>query len=169
LAARTISRPTASWRTRCWSVRRPRTAAGENRAFLGRAVTFLAAEGGIQQFLDIGTGLPTSSSVHQVAQAITPSARIVYADNDPLVLAHARALLTSSPDGRTAYIQADLRHPELILASPVVREVIDFGQPVALMLVAILHMKRIRASVVLGGRACCDQAADGPDVGPEPG
>ena len=116
-----------------------RTAARENRAFLGRAVRFLAAEAGIRQFLDIGTGLPTSSSVHQVAQAITPSARIVYADNDPLVLAHARALLTSSPGGRTAYIQADLRHPESILASPVVREVIDFGQPVALMLVAILH------------------------------
>jgi hypothetical protein len=77
--------------------------------------------------------------VHQVAQAVAPSARVVYADNDPLVLAHARALLTSSPEGRTAYIQADLRDPESILASPTVREVIDFGQPVALMLVAILH------------------------------
>ena len=116
-----------------------RTAARENRAFLGRAVRFLAAEAGIRQFLDIGTGLPTTSSVHQVAQAIIPSARVVYTDNDPLVLAHARALLTSSPEGRTAYIQADLRQPESILASPVAREVLDFSQPVALMLAAILH------------------------------
>jgi hypothetical protein len=116
-----------------------RTAARENRAFMGRAVRFLTREAGIRQFLDIGTGLPTSNNVHQVAQAVAPSARVVYADNDPLVLAHARALLTSSPEGRTAYIQADLRDPESILASPAVREVIDFGQPVALMLVAILH------------------------------
>ena len=116
-----------------------RTAARENRAFMGRAVRFLAQEAGIRQFLDIGTGLPTASNVHQVAQAVTPSARVVYADNDPLVLAHARALLTSSPEGRTAYIQADLRDPESILDSPAVREVLDFGQPIALMLVAVLH------------------------------
>ncbi|MGH3281476.1 MAG: SAM-dependent methyltransferase [Trebonia sp.] len=116
-----------------------RTAARENRAFLGRAVRFLAADAGIRQFLDIGTGLPTANSVHQVAQAVTPSARVVYADNDPLVLAHARALLTSSAEGRTAYIQADLRNPESIVASPTVREVLDFGQPVALILVAVLH------------------------------
>ena len=116
-----------------------RTAARENRAFLGRAVSFLAAEAGITQFLDIGTGLPTASSVHEVAQEITPSARIVYADNDPLVLAHARALLTSAPEGRTAYIHADLRDPQAIVTSPVVREVLDFSKPVALMLVAILH------------------------------
>jgi len=116
-----------------------RTAARENRAFLGRAVRFLAAEAGIRQFLDIGTGLPTTNSVHQVAQAVIPSARVVYTDNDPLVLAHARALLTSSLEGRTAYIQADLRQPESILASPVAREVLDFSQPVALMLAAILH------------------------------
>jgi hypothetical protein len=116
-----------------------RTAARENRAFLGRAVRFLAAEAGIRQFLDIGTGLPTTNSVHQVAQAVIPSARVVYTDNDPLVLAHARALLTSSLEGRTAYIQADLRQPESILASPVAHEVLDFSQPVALMLAAILH------------------------------
>ena len=116
-----------------------RTAARENRAFLGRAVRFLAAEAGITQFLDIGTGLPTTSSVHEVAQEITPSARIVYADNDPLVLAHARALLTSAPEGRTAYIHADLRDPKAIVTSPVVRDVLDFGKPVALLLVAILH------------------------------
>jgi hypothetical protein len=116
-----------------------RVAARENRAFLGRAVRFLAAEAGIRQFLDIGTGLPTTNNVHEVAQAVAPSARVVYADNDPLVLAHARALLTSSPEGRTTYIHADLRDPEAILADPGVREVLDFGQPIALMLVAVLH------------------------------
>ena len=116
-----------------------RTGARENRAFLGRAVRFLAAEMGIRQFLDIGTGLPTAESVHEVAQSVAPSSRVVYVDNDPLVLAHARALLTSSPDGRTAYIQADLRDPEAILGNPVTREVLDFSQPIALMLVAILQ------------------------------
>jgi hypothetical protein len=116
-----------------------RIAARENRAFLGRAVRYLTAEAGVRQFLDIGTGLPTTNNVHEVAQAAEPSSRVVYVDNDPLVLSHARALLTSSPAGRTAYIQADLREPEAILSSPVVREVLDFSQPVALMLVAILH------------------------------
>jgi hypothetical protein len=112
----------------------------ENRKFLARVVRYLAGEVGIRQFLDIGTGLPTADNVHEVAQAVAPSARVVYVDNDPLVLAHARALLTSSPDGRTAYIHADLRDPASILNDPVTREVLDFGQPVALMLIAILHM-----------------------------
>ena len=116
-----------------------RTGARENRAFLGRVVRYLAAEAGIRQFLDIGTGLPTTNNVHEVAQAVTPSARVVYVDNDPLVLAHARALLTSSFEGRTAYIQGDLRDPAAILSSPVVREVLDFTRPVALILVAVLH------------------------------
>ncbi len=116
-----------------------RTGPRENRAFLGRAVRYLAAEAGIRQFLDIGTGLPTTNSVHEVAQAVAPDSRVVYVDNDPLVLAHARALLTSSPEGRTAYISADLRNPGEILSSPVVRSVLDFTQPVALMLVAVLH------------------------------
>jgi len=116
-----------------------RITARENRAFLGRAVRYLTADAGITQFLDIGTGLPTTNNVHEVAQAVAPSARVVYVDNDPLVLAHARALLTSAPGGRTAYIDADLREPEAILSNPVVREVLDFGQPIALMLVAILH------------------------------
>jgi len=116
-----------------------RTSARENRAFLGRAVRFLASEAGIRQFLDIGTGLPTTNNVHEVAQAVAPTSRVVYADNDPMVLAHARALLTSSPEGRTAYIQADLRHPASILASPVLQEVLDFSKPVALMLIAVLH------------------------------
>jgi hypothetical protein len=112
----------------------------ENRKFLARVVTYLAGEVGIRQFLDIGTGLPTADNVHEVAQAVAPSARIVYVDNDPLVLAHARALLTSSPEGRTAYIHADLRDPVAILNDPAVREVLDFTQPIALMLIAILHM-----------------------------
>jgi hypothetical protein len=116
-----------------------RTAARENRAFLGRAVRYLAAEAGVRQFLDIGTGLPTANSVHEVAQSAAPSARVVYVDNDPLVLAHARALLTSSPEGRTAYVHADLRDPAAIVSDPAVRDVLDFTQPVALMLVAILH------------------------------
>ncbi|HEY2519111.1 MAG TPA: SAM-dependent methyltransferase [Streptosporangiaceae bacterium] len=116
-----------------------RTGARENRAFLGRAVRFLVAEAGIRQFLDIGSGLPTANNVHEVAQAIVPASRVVYADNDPMVLAHARALLASHPEGRTAYIQADLRDPEAILSHPTVRETLDLSQPVALMLVAVLH------------------------------
>jgi hypothetical protein len=117
-----------------------RVAARENRAFLGRAVRYLAAEAGLRQFLDIGTGLPTTDNVHNVAQAVAPSSRIVYADNDPLVLAHARALLTSAPEGRTAYIHADLRDPAAILSNPVTREALDFEQPIGLIAVAILHL-----------------------------
>jgi hypothetical protein len=111
----------------------------ENRAFLGRAVKFLAAEAGVRQFLDIGTGLPTTGNVHEVAQAVDPSCRVVYVDNDPLVLAHARALLTSSPEGRTAYIHADLRDPQAILSHPAVRETLDFSRPIALLIVSVLH------------------------------
>ena len=116
-----------------------RTAARENRAFLGRAVQYLAGEAGVRQFLDIGTGLPTVDNVHEVAQRIAPESRVVYADNDPMVLAHARELLTSAPEGRTAYVHADLRDPARILADPRVRDVLDFGRPVALVLVAVLH------------------------------
>ena len=116
-----------------------RTFARENRGFLSRAVRFLAGEAGIRQFLDIGTGLPAANSVHEVAQAVTPSSHVMYVDNDPLVLAHARALLTSSPEGRTGYIHGDLRDPAAILADPVTTEVLDFSQPIALTLVAILH------------------------------
>jgi hypothetical protein len=114
-------------------------AARENRAFLGRAVRYLAAEAGIRQFLDIGSGLPTANNVHEVAQSVDPACRVVYADNDPLVLAHARALLTSAPEGGCAYIQADARDPRAILDSPAVREVLDPGRPVGLLLVALLH------------------------------
>jgi hypothetical protein len=116
-----------------------RTGLRENRAFLGRTVRFLAAEAGIRQFLDIGSGLPATRNVHEVAQAVAPSSRVMYVDSDSMVLAHARALLASAPEGRTAYIQADLRSPADILASPVVRSVLDFNEPIALMLVAVLH------------------------------
>jgi hypothetical protein len=116
-----------------------RTMARENRAFLGRAVRYLAGEAGIRQFLDIGTGLPSAGNVHEVAQGEAPDAHVVYVDNDPMVLAHARALLTSSPAGRTAYIHADLRDPLAILNDPATRDVLDFSQPIALVLVAVLH------------------------------
>jgi hypothetical protein len=115
------------------------TAPLQNRAFLRRTVRFLTAEAGIRQFLDIGTGLPTSPNVHEVAQAIDPSARIVYVDNDPIVLTHARALLTSAPQGRTAYVDANLQDVEQILAAPELRANLDLDQPVALLLFAILH------------------------------
>ena len=92
-----------------------RTAARENRTFLGRAVRYLVAEAGIRQFLDIGTGLPSANNVHEVAQEEAPESRVVYVDNDPIVLSHARALLTSTPQGRSAYIDADLCQPETIL------------------------------------------------------
>ncbi|CAM5589581.1 SAM-dependent methyltransferase OS=Streptomyces tendae OX=1932 GN=GUR47_18505 PE=4 SV=1 [Streptomyces tendae] len=108
-----------------------------NRDFLRRAVTTLAGEDGIRQFLDIGTGLPTAENVHQIAQRIAPESRVVYVDNDPVVLAHARALLTSGPEGRTDYIDADLKQPARILEQAAA--VIDFDRPVALCLVAILH------------------------------
>jgi hypothetical protein len=114
----------------------------ENRKFLRRAVDFLAAEAGIDQFLDVGTGLPTADNTHEVAQRITPSARIVYVDNDPIVLAHARALLTSSPGGATAYIDADLREPEKILGASELGATLDLSRPVGLVLLAVLHFVR---------------------------
>ncbi len=106
------------------------------RAFLVRAVTYLVSEAGIRQFLDIGTGLPTANNTHQVAQAIAPESRIVYVDNDPLVLVHARALLTSTPEGACDYIDADVREPDKILAGAA--KTLDFTKPVALMLLGIL-------------------------------
>jgi S-adenosyl methyltransferase len=111
----------------------------ENRAFLGRVVRYLAGEAGISQFLDIGTGIPTSPNVHEVAQEIEPRARIVYVDNDPIVLTQARALLTTGPQGRTAYIDADLRDIDAILGSADLRRTLDLGRPVGLLLIAVLH------------------------------
>ncbi|MFG1925086.1 SAM-dependent methyltransferase [Cryptosporangium sp. NPDC048952] len=110
-----------------------------NRAFLTRTVSYLAAEHGIRQFLDIGTGIPTSPNLHEVAQAVAPECRVVYADNDPLVLAHARALLHSTRQGRTAYLEADLQDPATILGAPEVIGTLDLTRPVALSLLAILH------------------------------
>ena len=110
-----------------------------NRAFLQRAVRFLTAEAGIRQFLDIGTGLPTADNTHEVAQRIAPESHVLYVDNDPLVMAHARALLTSRPEGKTGYLEADLREPGAILDSELLRDTLDLTRPVALMLVAILH------------------------------
>src|SRR5260221_6439883 len=107
------------------------------RAFLPRAVRYLAGTAGIRQYLDIGTGLPTVNNTHEVAQSIAPASRIVYVDNDPLVLAHARALLTSSPEGVTDYIDADLRDPERILREAA--WTLDFTEPIAITLIAILH------------------------------
>jgi hypothetical protein len=130
-------RDTAQRAMRSWPA--VRTAVRENRAFLGRAVRYLVRDAGIRQFLDIGTGLPSANNVHEVAQALAPECRVVYVDNDPIVLMHARSLLSSSPAGRLAYIDADLREPAAILASPEVRATLDLSQPVALMLVAILH------------------------------
>jgi hypothetical protein len=107
-----------------------------SRAFLARAIRYLAGEAGIRQFLDIGTGLPTANNTHQVAQAVAPECRIVYVDNDPVVLAHARALLTSSPEGATAYIDADLRDPDRVLQEAA--RTLDFTRPIAIMLMGIL-------------------------------
>jgi hypothetical protein len=108
-----------------------------NRAFLRRAVQYLAGEAGIRQFLDVGTGLPTADNTHEVAQAIAPDARIVYVDNDPIVLAHARALLTSTPEGATAYVDADARDSGKILAGAA--KTLDFSQPIAVMFLMILQ------------------------------
>ncbi len=107
------------------------------RAFLGRAVHYLVAEAGIRQFLDIGTGLPAAGNTHEVAQRAAPECRVVYVDNDPIVLLHARALLASSPQGATVYVPADLRDTGKILAEAA--DVLDFGQPVAVMMLGVLH------------------------------
>jgi S-adenosyl methyltransferase len=115
-----------------------RAMAAANRAFLGRAVRYLAEEAGVRQFLDIGTGIPTSPNVHEVAQAAAPETRVVYVDNDPIVLAHARALLTSQDAGETAFILADLREPKSVLDHPTLMSTLDLSQPVAVLAVAVL-------------------------------
>jgi hypothetical protein len=108
-----------------------------NRAFLARTVRFLARDEGIGQFLDVGTGIPTANNTHEVAQRYAPDSRIVYVDNDPIVLLHAQALLKSSPEGVCAYIDADMHKPDVILAEAA--KTLDFSQPVAVMLVAVLQ------------------------------
>jgi hypothetical protein len=117
-----------------------RIAAQENRRFLRRAVTYLVKEAGIRQFLDIGTGIPAAGNVHEVAQSIAPDSRVVYVDNDPIVLAHARRLLGGATEGATTYIHADLRDPEAIFSHPDVKKTIDLGKPTALMLIWVVHL-----------------------------
>ena len=119
-----------------------RTMVRGQRAFLRRAVRWLAAEAGVRQFLDIGTGIPTTGNVHEVAQEVAPKARVLYVDNDPIVLAHARALVPGTNSGAVEFILADLRQPEAILADPAVTRTLDLGQPVGLVLVGIVHHLR---------------------------
>ncbi|MET8544556.1 SAM-dependent methyltransferase [Kitasatospora sp. NPDC004799] len=109
------------------------------RAVMHRMVRRLAAVHGVRQFLDVGTGIPTAPNLHEIVQAVDPACRVVYVDNDPIVLAHSRALLTSTPEGRTAYVQGDLRDPERFLADPAVAATLDLNQPVALTLINIVH------------------------------
>ncbi|MET7639641.1 SAM-dependent methyltransferase [Streptomyces sp. NPDC005438] len=110
-----------------------------NRAFMHRAGAYLAREKGVRQFLDIGTGLPTPPNLHEVVQEVEPTARIVYVDNDPIVLNYAEALLTSGRQGQTAYVEADMREPEEIVNSPEFQETLTLNEPVALMIIGILH------------------------------
>jgi S-adenosyl methyltransferase len=109
-----------------------------NRGFLRRAVRYLGTDAGIRQFLDIGTGLPSANNTHEVAQAVAPDSRVVYVDNDPTVLVHARALLTGTQQGATAYLDADLRDPDAILGEAA--QTLDLSQPVAVLLLLILHL-----------------------------
>lgn len=115
-----------------------RVTARTNRDFMRHATRFLVGQG-VRQFLDIGTGIPTEPNLHQVAQEAAPESRVVYVDNDPIVLAHARALLKSTDEGRTAYVQADAGDPAAILAAPELAETLDLTQPVAVSLMALLH------------------------------
>ena len=119
-----------------------RTQVRAQRAFLGRAVRYLAADAGVRQFLDVGTGIPSAGNVHDVAQEIAPESRVLYVDNDPIVLAHARALMGGTEAGRVAFIQADLREPEAILGDPAVARTLDLAQPVGLVLVGVMHHLR---------------------------
>jgi hypothetical protein len=139
-----------------------------NRAFLARVVRFLAAEAGIRQFLDIGTGIPASNNTHEVAQSVAPGCRVVYVDYDPVVLLHAQALLTSSAQGALDYIDADLRDPEKLLAQAA--RTLDFSRPVAVMLIAIMHLigdqddpggiiKQLMAAVPAGSYLALSQVA----------
>ncbi|KNE79998.1 MULTISPECIES: SAM-dependent methyltransferase [Streptomyces] len=117
-----------------------RTMARENRRFLGRAIRQMAGEGGIRQFLDIGTGVPAAGDTHSVTEIVAPDSRVVCVDNDPIVQAHAKALMEKSPEGRTVYVQADLRKPGELLAHPEVAGHLDFERPVGLLLVAVLML-----------------------------
>jgi SAM-dependent methyltransferase len=119
-----------------------RTQVRAQRAFLARAVRYLAREAGLRQFLDVGTGIPAAGNVHEVAQEVAPDSRVLYVDNDPVVLAHARALIAGTPQGQVAFIQADLREPEAILGDPAVATTLDLAQPVGLVLGGVMHPLR---------------------------
>ncbi|MET7904953.1 SAM-dependent methyltransferase [Streptomyces sp. NPDC005336] len=110
-----------------------------NRGFIHRATRWLAGEAGVRQFLDIGTGIPTEPNLHQVAQGVAPDARVVYTDNDPIVLAYAQALLNGTPEGRTAYVQADVREPQRIINAGELQETLDLSKPVAMSVNALFH------------------------------
>ncbi|GGZ24088.1 SAM-dependent methyltransferase [Streptomyces nitrosporeus] len=152
-----------------------RAGAFQQRAFMHRATAWLAGEG-VDQFLDIGTGIPTAPNLHQIAQGIVPSARVVYCDNDPIVLRHAEALLISSPEGATDYVHADVREPGTIIEAA--HEVLDFGRPVALSLLGLLHflpdaedpygiVRTLTATLAPGSYVALSQGAS--DVNPEGG
>ena len=119
-----------------------RTQVRAQRAFLGRAVRYLTRDAGIRQYLDIGTGIPSAGNVHDVAQEVAPESRVLYVDNDPIVLAHARALMAGTAEGPVAFIQADLREPEAILGDPAVARTLDLAQPVGLVLIGVMHHLR---------------------------
>ncbi|BEL12933.1 hypothetical protein Q0Z83_111240 [Actinoplanes sichuanensis] len=137
-----------------------RTAAQANRAFLGRAVRAIA-QTGVRQFLDIGTGLPAPGNTHEIAQQITPDARVLYVDNDPIVGTHARALTVGHPAGHTAYLEADLRHPEQILQHPDFGAILDPREPLCIVLAAVLHYLPDLAEAQRAVRALLDAAAPG--------
>ncbi|MDT0438333.1 MULTISPECIES: SAM-dependent methyltransferase [Streptomyces] len=110
-----------------------------NRDWMNRAVRWLVEEAGVRQFLDVGTGIPTSPNLHEIAQSVAPESRVVYVDNDPIVLTLSQGLLTSTPGGRTAYAEADFRDPASILSAPELRATLDLDRPVALTVIAIVH------------------------------
>lgn len=146
-----------------------------NREFMHRAARFLASECGIDQFLDIGTGIPTQPNLHEVVQEVRPDAHVVYTDNDPIVLAHARALMMSSDEGGTAYVESDLRDPEALLSAPELRETLDLDRPVGLMLIGVVHfieddaaldvVRRIVGAMPAGSYVAATVATD--DFAPE--
>jgi len=135
------------------------TLAQEDRKFLRRSVEHMVRDGGIRQILDIGTGLPTANNTHQVAQTVAPETKVVYVDNDPLVLAHARALLAGSPEGKTDYIEADLNDPASILSAAA--GTLDFTQPIAVTLLGIVHFIRDDDAARQAVRALVDAVAPG--------
>ncbi|MFI5890442.1 SAM-dependent methyltransferase [Actinoplanes sp. NPDC051513] len=137
-----------------------RVAALENREFLRRTVKFLA-DSGIRQFLDIGTGLPVPDNTHEIAQRVAPESRVLYVDNDPIVMTHSRALTIGTPEGRTGYVEADLRSPEAILDHAELRSVLDLTEPVALLLVAVLHFLHDDAQAITVVRRLLDALPSG--------